>query len=147
MDRDINFLLNRYYYKDKHTERLAPGELWSTDHAVKNMKDQRTYERFNKMETIINERITKSRGTFQFPRQQKDRARHLIRTLDFTGRNTEEEYIVMIIVYVKMEANPNRELRDYQSILNDYGIGIATYVKFLVRLNKHHINELGWKDC
>ena len=141
MDRDTNFLLNNYYYRDKHTERLAPGELWATDHIVKTMKDQRNYERLNKLETIINDRITKSRGTYQFPRQQKDRARHLITHLDFTGRNTEEEYIVMILVYVKMEANPNRELRDYQPILNDYGIGTATFVKFLVRLNKHHIEN------
>ena len=141
MDRTVDFLLNNYYYKDNKTERLAPGELWSTEHAVKNMREQRTYERLNKLETIINDRMSKSRGTFQFPRQQKDRARYLIKTLDFTGRNTEEEYIVMIIVYVKMEANPNRELRDYQSILNDYGVGIATFVKFLIRLNKHHIRN------
>ena len=59
MDRTVEYLLNTYYYKDKKTERLAPGELWATEHAVKNMREQRTYERLNKLETIINERNSK----------------------------------------------------------------------------------------
>lgn len=142
MDRGYEFLLNRYYYKDKHTERLAPGELWTTNHAVKNMRDQRNYERLNKLETIINERTTKSRGTLQFPRQQKDRARHLIRTLDFyLGRTTEEQYILMIIIYVKLESNNKRTFNDYLPWLTDYGIDVQTFVRFLVKLNKHHIEN------
>ena len=139
MDRDINFLLNRYYYKDKHTERLAPGELWSTEHAVKNMKEQRTYERYNKLETIINERTTKSRGTFVMPRQQKDRARYLIQHLDFnTSRTNEQQYIVMILIYVKLESNHNARVIHYYPMLEDYRIPVTTFIKFLVNLNKFH---------
>ena len=93
MDRTVEFLLNNYYYKDNKTERLANGELWSTEHAVKNMREQRTYERLNKLETIINDRISKSRGTFSMPKAQKDRARYLIKHLDFAGRTTEYQYI------------------------------------------------------
>ena len=142
MDRDINYLLNRYYYKDKHTERLAPGELWATEHAVKNMKEQRNYERFNKLETIINERTTKSRGTFTMPRQQKDRARHLIKTLDFyLGRTTETQYIVMIIIYTKLESNNKYTFNQFLPFLTDYGIDVQTFVRFLVKLNKHHITN------
>ena len=142
MDRDINFLLNRYYYKDKHTERLAPGELWATDHAVKTMKDQRNYERLNKLETIINNRMSKSRGTFNLPLGQKNRARHLITHLDFnTSRTNEEQFIVMILIYVKLESNHNARVIHYYPMLEDYNIPVTTFIKFLVNLNKYHIEN------
>ena len=141
MDRTVDFLLNNYYYKDNKTERLAPGELWSTEHAVKNMREQRTYERLNKLETIINDRMSKSRGTFNMPKAQKDRARHLIKHLDFTGRTTEEQYIVMIIIYVKLESNRNARPVHYYPMLDEYGIPVTTFISFLVKLNKFHLEN------
>ena len=142
MDRTVDFLLNTYYYKDKKTERLAPGELWATEHAVKNMREQRTYERLNKLETIINERNSKSRGTFSMPKAQKDRARHLIKHLDFMlGRTPETQYITMIIVYVKLESNNKYTFNQFLPFLTDYGIDVQTFVRFLIKLNKHHINH------
>ena len=142
MDRTVEYLLNTYYYKDKKTERLAPGELWSTEHAVKNMREQRTYERLNKLETIINDRTTKSRGTFSMPKAQKERARHLIKNLDFfLGRTTETQYIAMIIVYVKLERNNNRKFNDFLPLLADYGIDVQTFVRFLIKLNVYHLEN------
>ena len=139
MDRTVDYLLKTYYYKDNKTERLAPGELWSTEHAVKNMREQRTFERLNKLETIVNERTTKSRGTFKLPLQQKNRVRHLIKHLDFnTSRTSEEQYIVMIIIYVKLESNRKYSVMQYYPMLEDYNIPISTFIKFLVNLNKHH---------
>jgi len=142
MDRTVDFLLNNYYYKDNKTERLAPGELWAIDHAIKNREDRRTFDRLNKLETIVNERITKSRGTFQLPKQQKDRARYLIQHLDFyLGRTSEEQYIVMILIYVKLERNNKRTINDYQSLLDEYGIPISTFVRFLIKLNVYHLEN------
>ena len=142
MDRTVDFLLKTYYYKDQKTEKLAPGELWSTQHATKNREQRRNYERLNKLETIINERTTKSRGTFKLPKTQKDRARHLINNLDFRlGRTTETQYIVMIITYVKLESNPNARVIHYYHILEEYDIPLTTFIKFLINLNKYHINH------
>ena len=139
MDRNYEFLLNKYYYRDRRTEKLVKGELWSTEHAVKNMREQRTYERLNKLETIINDRMSKSRGTFSMPKAQKDRARHLIEHLDFnTGRTNEEQFIVMIIVYVKLESNPRASIIHYYKLLEAYDIELTTFIKFLVNLNKYH---------
>jgi len=139
MDRDIKHLLNTYYYRDKHTERLAPGELWSIEHAIKNRENRRTFERLNKLETIINERTTKSRGTFVMPKAQKDRARYLIKNLDFRlGRTTEEQYIVMILIYTKLESNHNARVIQYYPLLEDYGIPTTTFIQFLINLNKFH---------
>ena len=134
MDRSYEYLLRKY-------ETKQPGEEWKLETEYENLKQYQYKQRLFFLDTIINERTTKSRGTFKLPKAQKDRARYLIKHFDFSGRTSEEDYIVMILVYVKMEFNPNRELRDYQSILNDYGIGIATFVKFLVRLNKFHIEN------
>ena len=141
MDRSYEYLLNTYYYKDKKTERLAPGELWSTEHAVKNMREQRTYERLNKLETIINDRMSKSRGTFSMPKAQKDRARHLIKHLDFTGRTNETQYIVMIIIYVKLESNHNARVIHYYPMLEEYKIQVTTFISFMVTLNKYHLEN------
>ena len=139
MDRTVDYLLKTYYYKDNKTEKLANGELWSTEHAVKNMREQRTFERLNKLETIVNERTTKSRGTFKLPLQQKNRVRHLIKHLDFnTSRTSEEQYIVMIIIYVKLESNRKYSVMQYYPMLEDYDIPISTFIKFLVNLNKYH---------
>ena len=134
MDRTVDYLLRKY-------ETKQPGEIWKLETEYENLKQYQYKQRLFYLDTIINERTTKSRGTFQLPKAQKDRARHIIKNIDFSGRTSEEDYIVMILVYVKMEFNPNRELQDYQPILNDYGIGIATFVKFLVRLNKFHISN------
>ena len=134
MDRTVEYLLRKYETKDVN-------EIWTTEHELEYKRNQRTKQRLYQLDKIVNERITKSRGTFVLPQAQKDRARYLIQNLDFSGRTSEDDYIVMILVYVKMEFNPNRELRDYQPILNDYGIGIATFVKFLVKLNKFHIDN------
>ena len=134
MPRSYEFLLNKYKTKQ-------PREEWKVETEHHYLKEYRQHQRMFILEKIINERTTKSRGTFKMPKAQKDRARYLIRHLDFSGRTSEEDYIVMILVYVKMEFNPNRELRDYQPILNDYGIGIATFVKFLIRLNKFHLDS------
>ena len=134
MDRTVDYLLRKYETKDVN-------EIWTTEHELEYKRNQINKQRLYLLDRMVNERITKSRGTFSMPRAQKDRARHIIKNFDFSGRTSEEDYIVMILVYVKMEFNPNRELRDYQPILNDYGIGIATFVKFLVRLNKFHISN------
>ena len=142
MDRTVDYLLNTYDCEDNKTEKLAKGELWAIDHAIKNREDRRTFDRLNKLETIVNERITKSRGTFQLPKQQKDRARYLIQHLDFyLGRTSEEQYIVMILIYVKLERNNKRTINDYQSLLDEYGIPISTFVRFLIKLNVYHLEN------
>ena len=93
------------------------------------------------LEKIINERTTKSRGTFKLPKAQKDRARYLIRHLDFTGRTSEEQYIVMILIYVKLESNHNSRPIQYYPLLEDYNIPITTFISFLITLNKFHLEN------
>ena len=76
------------------------------------------------------------------PKSQKDRARYLIRHLDFyLGRTTEEQYIVMIIIYVKLESNHNARVIHYYPMLEEYNIPVTTFIKFLVNLNKYHIEH------
>ncbi len=134
MDRNIPFLLNKYKTKQ-------PGEIWDTKTEHKYIKEYRYKQRLFTLDCIVNERITKSRGTFQFPKQQKDRAKHLIKHLDFTGRTSEEQYIVMIIIYTKLESNNKYTFNQFLPFLTDYGIDVQTFVRFLVKLNKHHITN------
>ena len=135
MDRSYDYLLNKYKTKQ-------PGEQWKPETEHKYIKDYRYKQRLFILDKIINERTTKSRGTFQFPKSQKDRARHLIQNLDFyLGRTTEEQYIVMILIYVKLEANNKYTFNQFLPWLADYGIDVQTFVRFLVKLNKYHIEN------
>ena len=76
------------------------------------------------------------------PKAQKDRARYLIKHLDFnTSRTSEEQYIVMILIYVKLESNRNARVIHYYPMLEEYGIPVTTFISFLVKLNKFHLEN------
>ena len=131
MDRSIPFLLKKY-------ETKQPGEIWKPETEYQYLREYRHKQRLFILDKIVNERITKSRGTFSFPKAQKDRARHLIKHLPFTGRTSEEQYIVMIIVYVKLESKYNSRPIQYYPLLEEYQIPITTFISFLINLNKYH---------
>jgi hypothetical protein len=75
------------------------------------------------------------------PKAQKDRAKYLIKHLDFTGRTSEEQYIVMIIIYVKLESKYNSRPIQYYPLLEEYGIPVTTFISFLITLNKFHLEN------
>lgn len=132
MDRTIPFLLKKYETKDVN-------ELWTTEHELEYKRNQINKQRLYQLDCII----TNMHGNFIMTKKQKDRAKYLIRTLDFyLGRTTEEQYIVMIIIYVKLETNHNARPQDYYNLLNQYNLTMNTFVKFLVKLNKHHISKI-----
>jgi len=135
MDRTVEYLLRKYETKDVN-------EVWTTEHELEYKRNQRNKKRLHTLDGIVNERITKSKGTFIMPKSQKDRARYLIKHLDFyLGRTTEEQYIVMIIIYVKLESNHNARVIHYYPMLEEYNIPVTTFIKFLVNLNKYHIEH------
>ena len=135
MDRTVDYLLKKYETKDVN-------EIWTTEHELEYKRNQRQKQRLYRLDCIVNERITKSRGTFTLPLGQKDRVRHLIQHLDFyLGRTTEDQYIVMIIIYVKLEANNKYTFNQFLPWLADYGIDVQTFVRFLVKLNKYHLGN------
>lgn len=134
MDRTVEYLLRKYETKDVN-------EIWTTEHELEYKRNQRNKKRLHTLDGIVNERITKSKGTFIMPKAQKDRARYLIRHLDFTGRTTEEQYIVMIIIYVKLESNHNARVIHYYPMLEEYNIPVTTFISFLITLNKFHLEN------
>ena len=135
MDRTVEFLLKKY-------ETKQPGEEWNINTEVQYVKDYQNKQRMFILEKIINERTTKSRGTFKLHKAQKDRARYLIEHLDFLlGKTTEKQYITMIIVYVKLEANNKYTFNQFLPFLTDYGVDVQTFVRFLVKLNKFHLEN------
>jgi len=135
MDRTVDFLLKKYETKDVN-------EIWTTEHELEYKRNQINKQRLYLLDRMVNERITKSRGTFSMPRAQKDRARYLIKHLDFyLGRTTEEQYIAMILIYVKLERNNKRTINDYYQILDEYGIKMSTFVRFLIKLNVYHLEN------
>ena len=135
MDRTVEYLLRKYETKDVN-------EVWTTEHELEYKRNQRNKKRLHTLDGIVNERITKSKGTFIMPKSQKDRARYLIKHLDFyLGRTTEEQYIVMIIIYVKLESNHNARVIHYYPMLEEYNIPVTTFIKFLINLNKYHIEH------
>ena len=137
--RDINYLLKKYYAKDGITEKRQKHENWYPYHDAIAKREERTLERLDLLECIITERKTKSRGTFQFTGTQKERARYLIKRISFNrGRQSAEQTIVMIIVYVKLEYDNNTRVEQFYPLLEAYDIQVTTFIKFLVYLSKFH---------
>ena len=137
--RDINYLLNRYYAKDGFTEKKRVGEIWSPYHDTIAKREERTFARLDLLETIVNERKTKSRGQFHFTGTHKERARYLIKRISFNmGRYSAEQTVVMIIIYVKLESDDNARVEHYYPLLEEYDIAISGFIKFLVNLNRFH---------
>ena len=139
MDRNYEFLLNKYYYRDRRTEKLVKGELWNTEHAVKNMREQRTYDKYNLLEGIINE----LHGNFIITPQEKKRMRYLIRNLSMNnGSLSVEQQLIMIIIYVKLENNTNRQLSDYQTLLHRYDLTSNSFARFQFKVTQHYIERI-----
>ena len=137
MDRTVDFLLRKYETKDVN-------EIWTTEHELEYKRNQINKQRLHQLDCIVNERISKSQGTFSFPKAQKDRAKYLIKNLDFNlGRTTEEQYITMIIVYVKLESTNKPVLRNYYPLLWDYDISFSTFVTFMLKITKYYIKKQG----
>ena len=132
MDRTIPFLLKKY-------ETKQPGEEWRIETEHKYIKEYQLKQRIFILQGIMNN----LHGNFKITKPQKDRIIYLMQELDFyLGRVTEEQYIVMILAYVKLESSNNARVRDYYNLLNQYDLTMNTFVKFLVKLNKHHINKI-----
>lgn len=135
MDRTVEYLLKKY-------ETKQPGEEWELETEVKYVQEYQYKQRLFQLDKIVNERISKSRGTFRLPKGQKDRAKYLIKHLDFyLGRTTETQYITMILIYVKLESNNKYTFNQFLPFLTDYGIDVQTFVRFLIKLNKYHIEH------
>ena len=132
MPRDVPFLLRKYETKDVN-------EIWTTEHELEYKQNQINKQRIQYLDGIIN----RLHGRFNISKQQKERIIYLIKELDFyLGRVTEEQYIVMILVYVKLETDNNARVKKYYKILDNYDIPLNTFIIFLVRLNRHHINKI-----
>ena len=132
MDRTVDYLLRKY-------ETKQPGEEWNINTEVKYVKQYQYKQRLFLLDGIINN----LHGSFKLNKPQKDRIKYLIQDLDFLlGRTTEEQYIVMIIIYVKLETNNNARPQHYYNLLDKYDLTMNTFANFLVKLNKHHINKI-----
>ena len=132
MDRTVDYLLRKY-------ETKQPGEEWNINTEVKYVKEYQYKQRLFLLDGIINN----LHGSFKLNKPQKDRIKYLIQDLDFLlGRTTEEQYIVMIIIYVKLETNNNARPQHYYNLLDKYDLTMNTFANFLVKLNKHHINKI-----
>ena len=126
-ERDINYLLKKY-------ETKQPGETWTLETEMKYKHEYEYKQRTHTLDRIINER--KSKGPFIFTRDEKERAKYLIRKHHLKTPYSEEQIIAMIIVYVKLEFHKSTAVRMYDAILNDYGVSKDTFIRFIVGLNQ-----------
>ena len=132
MDRTVDYLLRKYETKDVN-------EIWTTEHELEYKRNQRHKNRLYQLDIILNN----LHGSFRISRPQKDRITHLLKRLDFSlmGTFTEEQIIVMTIIYVKLESKYNSRPIQYYPLLEEYGIPVTTFISFLITLNKFHLEN------
>ena len=133
MDRTVEYLLKKYETKDVN-------EIWTTEHELEYKRNQRHKNRLYQLDIILNN----LHGSFRISRPQKDRITHLLKRLDFSlmGTFTEEQIIVMTIIYVKLETINRARPQHYYNLLNQYDLTMNSFATYLVKLNKYHISKI-----
>ena len=133
MDSTVDFLLRKYETKDVN-------EIWTTEHELEYKRNQRHKNRLYQLDIILNN----LHGSFRISRPQKDRINHLLKRLDFSlmGTFTEEQIIVMTIIYVKLETVNRARPQHYYNLLNQYNLTMNSFATYLVKLNKYHISKI-----
>ena len=133
MDRTVDYLLRKYQTKDVN-------EIWTTEHELEYKRNQRHKNRLYQLDIILNN----LHGSFRISRPQKDRITHLLKRLDFSlmGTFTEEQIIVMTIIYVKLETINRARPQHYYNLLDKYDLTMNSFATYLVKLNKYHISKI-----
>lgn len=129
-DRDINYLLKKY-------ETKQPGEIWDDETNKKSVEEYRKTQKLFLLDIL-------SSNPFRLGEGQKARARYLVEKLNFSrvcGKCNDEQIIVMIIVYVKLEYTNKYHISRFEPILQEYDISKDLFISFLVTLNKFHIDK------
>ena len=127
---NIERLLNKYSKK-------VDGEMWSPE----------TNTRFEKI-TRLNEQLRLFDGInseyFQLKGSQKERARYLIKHINFNevcGRCSSEQIIVLICFYVKREYDKYYTRKNCIKVFKDYNITSNLLDQFMMFLVRWGINN------
>ena len=132
MDRTVSYLLRKYQTKDVN-------EIWTTQHEQEYKQNQRYKQKLHQLDGLINE----LHGNFIITHQDKERMKYLIKHLNMDNANlTTEQHLIMIIIYVKLENNTNRQISDYQSLLRKYGLTTNTFTRFQMGIIQHYIQRI-----
>ncbi len=132
MDRTVSYLLRKYQTKDVN-------EIWTTEHELEYKQNQRYKQKIHQLDGLINE----LHGNFIITHQDKERMKYLIKHLNMDNANlTTEQHLIMIIIYVKLENNTNRQISDYQSLLRKYGLTTNTFTRFQMGIIQHYIQRI-----
>ena len=133
MDRTVDYLLRKYQTKDVN-------EIWTTQHELEYKQNQRYKQKIHQLDGLINE----LHGNFIITHQDKERMKYLIKHLNLHNyKLTIKQQLLMIIIYVKLENNPNRQLSDYQSLLHRYKLTTDSFNRFHFKITQHYINKYG----
>mgnify|MGYP003319703463 CR=1 FL=1 len=131
MERDIEFLLNKYY-NDNGQEKFVYGERWSNEHMSNHISEQRLQEKM----------VDVTKLGFRLSREEKDRIEYIIRLLDkdFNKINRSlfsDQILVMIVCFIRMEKDPNHRGTYYKK-LYEWDITDKQYNMFLISLLKEY---------
>lgn len=132
MDRNIPYLLKKY-------ETKQPGEQWKTETEVQYVQNYRYKQKLYQLDGLINE----LHGNFIITKQDKERMNYLITHLNMDNADlTTKQQLIMIIIYVKLENNQNRQLSDYQTLLHKYKLTTNTFARFQMTITQHYIQQI-----
>ena len=132
MDRTVDYLLRKYQTKDVN-------EIWTAEHELEYKRNQRHKQKIHQLDGIINE----LHGNFIITQQDKERMKYLIKHLSMDNANlTTKQQLIMIIIYVKLENNQNRQLSDYQTLLRRYNLTTNTFARFQIGIIQHYIQRI-----
>lgn len=129
-EEEITRLLNKYSTKQ-------PGEIWSQRSEKRKDKIIKITRKIELFEGINSE-------YYRLKGSQKDRAKYLIRKLNFNEINpkcTSEQIIIMICYFVNREYNIHYKRKNCRRVFKDYKITDDMLDGFMMYLARYGINN------
>lgn len=120
MRRDINYLLKKY-----SSDKLAEGEIWSTESETRKKQNQRLKQKYFTF-GCLNSHHLRLTGT------SKERAKYLIKDVNWKTPFSEEQIIIMIMLYVKLKEG--NYIQHHNHLLSKYGLTYENFINFITRI-------------
>ena len=131
MERDVDFLLNKYYNKYGQ-EKFVKGERWSNEHMSEHISEQRLQQKMVMAQEL----------GFRLSSEEKYQVKYIIRLLDnnfkkFDHTLSMEQVLCMIICFIRMEKDKYNRGKYYKK-MKELDISPIMFNTFLINLLKEY---------
>lgn len=118
---DIERLLKKY-----PPHKKAQGEIWSKESETRAKQEYRLNQKYYTFDCMNNQHL-------QLTGESKARVKYLIQKVNWKTPFTEEQIIIMIMLYVKLKQG--YYIQQYNYLLSKYALNYENFINFIIKLS------------